>query len=400
MTELGTASRTRRSADLRAAADSERSSRALWGRGARAAYACLLITAAACHRPEDTAGEPSPPPPAAASAARPDPCAGGGGEDPDVLSQPLVPRSAGGFCLDRDTPPRTYGDRGTLSMDEVCTTAFDGECEVYKRLGLDRVVVFHYVDGTGAPNGIDVNLSRFKTVDGAYGMFTDRVVAGGDPARATVKELSTAGGAAALSSSNAYVWRGPYLAELTFVSDDAKMTPEAMASANERSTGAIAKAIGERIPASPTLPAAAALLPSQSRLPLGIAYYPTDAPGMSALGPVAVGYYRDGDTRWRSIALVRTDVEAAKAALRTLKAKGPGTAIKGFGDEAAILSLQEASDRAKAEYVAVRKDKLVLAIGDEELVLDPSAAPAETARLELSREDKMARLKEWLASVH
>ena len=26
-------------------------------------------------------------------------------------------------------------------MDEVCTTAFDGECEVYKRFGLDRVVV-------------------------------------------------------------------------------------------------------------------------------------------------------------------------------------------------------------------------------------------------------------------
>ena len=69
-------------------------------------------------------------------------------------------------------------------MDEVCTTAFDGECEVYKRFGLDRVVVLRYVDGTGAPNSVEVNLSRFTTSDGAYAMFTKRVVADGDPARA------------------------------------------------------------------------------------------------------------------------------------------------------------------------------------------------------------------------
>jgi hypothetical protein len=74
-------------------------------------------------------------------------------------------------------------------MDEVCTTAFDGECEVYKRFGLDRVVVLRYVDGSGAPNSVEVNLSRFKTVDGAYAMFTKRVVADGDPARASVRPL-------------------------------------------------------------------------------------------------------------------------------------------------------------------------------------------------------------------
>ena len=111
-------------------------------------------------------------------------------------------------------------------MDEVCTTAFDGECEVYKRFGLDRVVVLRYVDGTGAPNSVEVNLSRFSTSDGAYAMFTKRVVADGDPARATVKPAAS-GPSGATSSSNAYVWRGSYLVELTFVTEDTKMTPDA-----------------------------------------------------------------------------------------------------------------------------------------------------------------------------
>src|SRR5262249_40362274 len=152
-------------------------------------------------------------------------------------------------------------------------TAFDGECEVYKRFGLDRVVVLRYVDGTGAPNSVEVNLSRFKSQDGAYAMFTKRVVADADPAGATVKPLA-AGAAGATSSSNAYVWRGQYLAELTFVTEDTKMTPQAMAQANERSTGAIAKEIGGKLPGSADLPPAAAALPAASRVPLGIAYYP------------------------------------------------------------------------------------------------------------------------------
>src|ERR1700674_3742332 len=109
---------------------------------------------------------------------------------------------AGGYCIDSQSEPKTYGDKGKLTMDEVCTTAFDGECEVYKRFGLDRVVVLRYVDGSGAPNSVEVNVSRFTTVDGAYAMFSKRVVADGDPSRASVHPLD-AGGAGAMSSSNA-----------------------------------------------------------------------------------------------------------------------------------------------------------------------------------------------------
>jgi hypothetical protein len=169
--------------------------------------ATLCLSSSACKSDDAKNDKPPPPPPPIASAAQADVCAGGGGQDPDPISGPFVARLVGGYCLDPQGQPKTYGDQGKFSMDEVCTTAFDGECEVYKRFGLDRVVVLRYVDGTGAPNSVEVNLSRFKTPDGAYGMFTKRTVADGDPARATVKPLA-AGASGATSSSNAYVWRG------------------------------------------------------------------------------------------------------------------------------------------------------------------------------------------------
>jgi hypothetical protein len=339
---------------------------------------------------------PPAPPPVPSASAHADVCAGGGGQDTDSISAPFVPRAVGGYCLDPQGEPKTYGDKGKLSMDEVCTTAFDGECEVYKRFGLDRVVAVRYVDGTGAPNSVEVNLSRFKTPDGAYAMFTKRVIADGDPARATVKPLA-AGSAGATSSSNAYVWRGQYLAELTFVTEDTKMTPQAMAQANEQSTGAIAKDIGSKLPGSSDLLPGATALPTDHRIPLGIAYYPKDALGVTGVGPLAVGYYADGEKRWRDVAVVRADAEGAKEAFRAFKLLKGALPVKGVGDEAVQVVVQEAPDRAKAEYVVARKGAVVAGVGDEELVLDPSTPTDKQAPLKLTKDEKVAKLQAWLA---
>jgi uncharacterized protein DUF6599 len=363
--------------------------------------ALLLVVFLGCDKKGDARDDRGPPPPSAttsAGPAHPDVCAGGGGQDTDTISAPFVPRTVGTFCLDPQGEPKTYGDKGKLSMDDVCTTAFDGECEVYKRFGLDRVVVLRYVDGSGAPNSVEVNLSRFATEHGAYGMFTKRVVADADPARATVKPLA-AGAAGAASSSNAYVWRGQYLVELTFVTEDTKMTPAEMARANELSTGAIAKQIGDKLPGGTgPLPSAAAL-PVAARIPLGVAYYPKDALGISAIGPAAVGYYREGQKRWRDVAIVRESADGAKEAFRAFKLKPGSLPIKGLGDEAVLTIVQEAPDRAKAEYVVARKAGLVAAIGDEELVLDPSTPSDKLAPLKLTKDEKVQRLTDWLAST-
>ncbi len=358
-------------------------------------FLVLLVVPSACSKEDSGGNRPPPPPPPPSASAAATPCASGGGQDTDSISAPFVPRTAGGYCIDPQTEPKTYGDKGKLTMDEVCTTAFDGECEVYKRFGLDRVVVLRYVDGSGAPNSVEVNLSRFTSADGAYAMFTKRVVADGDPARATVKPLS-AGAAGAMSSSNAYVWRGQYLAELTFVSEDAKMTPQQMAQANERSTGAIAKDIGSKLPGPTDLPAAAMALPAASRIQLGISYHPKDALGLTGIGPVAVGYYKDGDKRWRAIAMVRDAADGARETFRAFKLRPGALPVKGLGDEAVQVVLQEAPDRAKAEYVVARKGTMVAGIGDEELVLDPATPSDKLAPLKLTKDDKMQRLAAWL----
>ena len=99
---------------------------------------------------DDAKNDHPPPPPPPVASTHADLCAGGGGTDTDAISAPFVPRAAGGYCIDPQTEIKTYGDKGKLTMDEVCTTACDGECEVYKRFGLDRVVVLRYVDN---PNG-------------------------------------------------------------------------------------------------------------------------------------------------------------------------------------------------------------------------------------------------------
>lgn len=349
---------------------------------------------------DDTKSDLQPPPPVPSAApssliATASVCADGGGQDTDAISAPFMPRTAGGYCIDPQSEPKTYGDKGKLTMDEVCTTAFDGECEVYKRFGVDRVVVLRYVDGRGAPNSVEVNLSRFTTSDGAYAMFTKRVVADGDPLRATVKQLA-AGAAGAMSSSNAYVWRGQYLVELTFVTEDTKMTPQQMAQANEQSTGAIAREIGNKLPGSTDLLPSATLLPPAARINLGVAYYPKDALGLTGIGPVAVGYYKDGDKRWRDVALVRADADAAKEAFRAFKLRAGAVPVKGLADEAVQVIIQEAPDRAKAEYVVARRGSTVAAVGDEELVLDPSTPSDKLAPLKLTRDEKIQKLAAWL----
>ena len=376
------------------------------------AYGSLLILlslaplAAACNKGDDARNDRQPPPgmappgasapPLAAPAA--DVCAGGGGQDTDAVSAPYIPRTIGHYCLDPQGEPKTYGAQGKFSMDEVCTTAFDGECEVYKRFGLDRVVVLRYVDGTGAPNSVEVNLSRFETSDGAYAMFTKRVVADADPANATVKPAAY-GAVGATSSSNAYVWRGQYLVELTFVTEDTKMTPEQMAAQNEVATGALAKDIGSKLPGATDLPPAAAALPTASRLPLGIAFHPKEALGVAGVGPAAVGYYKDGEKRWRDVAVVRTDAEGAKEVFRAFKQKPGALPLKGVGDEAVQVVVQEAPDRAKAEYVVARHGALVAAVGDEELVLDPGTPSDKLAPFKLTRDEKLARLTAWISGA-
>jgi hypothetical protein len=130
-----------------------------------------------------------------------------------------------------------------------------------------------------------------------------------------------------------------------------------------------------------------------------VAYYPKDALGLSAIGPVAVGYYKDGEKRWRAVAAKRDDAAGAGEVFRAFKLRPGSAPIKGVGDEAVQVTLQEAADRPKAEYVVARKGGLVAAVGDEELVLDPGTPREELAARKLTKDEKLQKLAAWVATA-
>src|ERR1700683_2260959 len=114
-------------------------------RASRAPLAAFLLLAApicttGCK--DDGAGSGSSRPPAPLSSTPPPPstsakagaCASGGGEDTDGVSAPVFPRTlkaAGGidYCLDPQGQIRAFGEKAPLTLEDVCTTAVDGECE-------------------------------------------------------------------------------------------------------------------------------------------------------------------------------------------------------------------------------------------------------------------------------
>src|ERR1700690_3041580 len=131
----------------------------------------LAMVFVGCKDEPRTQGTPPPPPPSGSASV--DVCAGGGGTMTDAISAPFFPRQVSGYCLDPHGDEKTYGDKGKLVIDQLCTTALDGGCEEYKKFGVTRSVIVHYVANTG-PASIEVFLSRFAG-DGAYAIYTTRL---------------------------------------------------------------------------------------------------------------------------------------------------------------------------------------------------------------------------------
>jgi hypothetical protein len=311
----------------------------------------------------------------------------------DAVSAPFFPKVAGDYCVDPHGETRTYGEKGKLSMDEVCTTAFDGECEVYKRFGLIRTVALRYVDGAGGDGSVEIYLSQFKADDGAYGMYTKRVVADADPAEPSAPRALAAGGSGALGTGRAYVWKGPYLLELQY--NNEQESPEKLAQSSEKILSNLGKEIGRRLAGTADLPKAAAALRGDHRLPNGISFVLAEPLGVPKLGPAALGFYKDGEKRYRGLSLVRDDVAVAKGQFQVLRSRPGALPVAGVGEEAVHVILQESPDRPKAEYVVARQGTQLLGVGDEDFA---TSGQGLDAGARLSKDEKIAKGKEWLAS--
>jgi hypothetical protein len=346
----------------------------------------------ACKRGGDSEEKGAVPPPVAS--AKPGVCAQGGGTSSDAVSAAYFPRTVAGYCIDPNGDTRAYGEAAKATLDDVCIQQLDGECEVYKSYGLRRVVTLRYVDGKGTPGAVAITLSRFATKEGAFGFFTKRVVADGDPARITLTQLA-AGAAGALGSGIAYVFRGDHLAELSYTNE--AESPDQMRASGKVTLPELAKAIGDSLPGEPTLPVAVTLLPVEHRIPMGVSYSVSDLLGMSGVGGGAIGYYEDGGKRWRVMALVRTDDDAASDVLETLRKAHHASVLKDLVFPAVAVSVHRDDSAPKTDWVIGRRGAKVFGIGDEELVLGIGKSKEEELKVKPTRDEKFSILRKLIS---
>lgn len=214
---------------------------------ARIVVAALVLALVACERssPSDRAivvavAPPSDAAPPAllsaspASTAKPSPseCPGATFGDP-ALSH-VLPLGAEGFCID-GASTKSYGADGRYTMDQVCTTLLDGECELYIKQRVRRIVSTRYVSRVDPANVVSVILSQFNDARGASAMFGERVMSLDES-----QHRKTIGNEIVIGPSTAYVCRGAYLAELTIDSENPSITRPALVRMNEVVNGGLA----------------------------------------------------------------------------------------------------------------------------------------------------------------
>jgi hypothetical protein len=304
----------------------------------------------------------------------------------DAASAAYFPRRAGHMCIDPNGETRVYGAGTSESIDKVCLEQFNGECEVYKGYGLERLVTLRYVDADGSPGAVAVNLSRFTTPEGAYGFFTRRIIGGADPAE-RAPEVLAAGAAAAIGAGPAAVVRGNHVVELTYTNE--REPTDRVGELARRALPPIAVEMGRRLPGDLALPAAARALPEAGRLRLGIAYEIRDLLGVPGAGGGAVGYYRDGDKRWRVACAVRPDEAGAADVIGTLAKALGAKAEKGTVFRALRFTLAIEGAGGKLEWVMARAGARVYAVGDEEYVAGGDRPAEEVAKGSLSLAQKL-----------
>ena len=353
--------------------------------------AALGCSAPSCSKKDAHVDHGAAPPPIQSST--PGACANGGGTVKDAASAGFFPRVAAGYCLDPNSDARAFGENAPNSLDAVCTELFDGECEVYKGFGLRRVVTLRYIDGKGSPGAVNVNLSRFASAEGAYGFFTKRVVADADPAEAAPAALD-AGGAGALGSGIAYVWRADMVAELSYTNE--LEPPDQLKASAQQALPPIARAMGAALPGDAHLPKAVGVLPSEQRLPMGISYAAKDMLGIAGTGPGALGFYRAGGERYRVFALTRADEDSAKDVLKTLRKVDGAKGLKDTGVDAISFSTRDEESSPLVGWVVGRKGSTVVGVGDEVFVLR-GKADSQAARVPETK--KLERVKAILADA-
>jgi hypothetical protein len=351
----------------------------------------LLFFFCGCPSKEEAKKDQPAPPPLSSAGAQAGACAGGGGTVADPVSAAWFPRSVGGYCVDPQGETKTYGENAKHAKEEICTTLFDGECEIYIRYKLTHVVALRYVDGAGKGGTVDVIVSTYADPGGAYGMYTKRVIADSDPADESAPKPIKAGASAVMGTGRAYAWKGSEIVELQY--NNEQESPDQIAKSSAAVLPQIAAEIGARVPGGPDKPASAKALPEANLVtPHAVEYLTKEPLGLTGLGPTAIGYYKAGASdpapgkRYRLVASAYADADQAKDAMKTLRTRPEALPVASVGDEGSAVMLKQGDK--KVEYVFVRKGALIAGASDDDYAKDDH----------LTKDEKIAKLKAWLAA--
>jgi hypothetical protein len=313
----------------------------------------------------------------------------GGLQIADSRTARFFPGGIADYCLDLASFI-AFGEEATRPLDDGCAKAFGAECEVYKSFGLKRVVQVRYVGGAGAHDAVEVELAQFPSADSAYASFTKQIIGEGDPADNELHKFD-AGAAGAIGAERAYLWKGFYVARIQHPDGSAARQPEGAVPGG--SLSAIGTEIGKRLTGAPRLPDAAARLPTEERVSMGVLYAPKDVLAVAGAGAGAMGFYREGDKRYRVVSITREDDAQAADVLKAFGKVNGAATIEGVGDGAYSATLNGKSG-GKVEWIVARSGRWVVGVGDEELVVKAAMPAKEKSKVCLSRDEKTRHLKE------
>lgn len=376
--------------------------------------AMTLLGAAAvalggCGKKDEGGPKGSPPglrgaaPPPVDSGTKPGACKDGGGEVKDALSAPFFPRVAGGYCVNPDGETRAFGDKAPKPMEGLFAL-YDGGGVVYVTYGIKRMVTVDYVDGAGGPGTVSVVLSQFPSADNAYALYASKITSDADPLRTDISRKTDVGQPAALGTGNLVATKGTYLLELAYVNTAESGDADKLRASADKVLPPIAKEILAKLPGTFAPPATVTKLPTEQQVPFGVTLTLQDALGAPGTGVAAVGYYKDGEKRYRVLSIVKNDADQAKDVLKSFaKVKG-ATEEKNLGEGAVRLMAQdikiEGKERTpfgpKGEWIVARQGALLLGIGDEPFVLGDGAS---LEKLTLTKDDKIKKLRALLPAA-
>jgi hypothetical protein len=298
-----------------------------------------------------------------------------------------LPAQLGSFCLDAYAEVRAYGAGAPQPLARACEQVLGPGCEDVR--GLERVTAARYVDAAGGRPGLDVIALRFADAAAAYASFTDALIGERDPAELTAQPLD-APGVAWLDGERAAAWLGRYTIELDY-HDEAEPAERRAAAARARLPESTRRLLAA-LPAEPGLPLAVEKLPTSHRLPLGVRLELGDALGVRGMGAGAIGYYREGDKRWRVLAIVRPDSEAARDVLSTLARSPAARRIKSAPIEAFSFTERRLPAEPSLGWVVGQREEVIYGIGDEATALPEFMPAAREAAVKLALLDKLVEL--------